>query len=242
MTGQARTYNFNVSPCRGDLTQELRDKCGRATYNDTVYLNFGPDTYTFRGTTGYMFLQTRDGIVKVDGNTIVNEVSRNRYDGKPYGAQLVWCQFEGGDVTLTNNVCKGLSYVAYVGRGEGTPLFKLNARNNYFEGDTRIYSHKIKEMNLNFTSNTFKSNNKNFFLQEFAPKGSVVFNYNDVTVTSGDGEFMTHWGKKSTNSMRFDQLELKGNVFKGVRNESDMLRNVTNVKKRKVNSNKYSRF
>ena len=206
---------------------------GNNVRNKAVVLNSS-------GTTGYMFLQTRGGIVKVDGNTIVNEISK--YRGKPYGAQLVWCQFEGGDVTLTNNVCKGLAYVAYVGGGEGTPLFKLNARNNYFEGDTRIYSHKIKEMKLNFTGNTFKSSNKCFFLQEFAPKGSVVFNYNDVTVTPGDGEFMTHWGKNGTSSMRFDQLELKGNVFKGVKNESDLLRNVTNVKKRKVNSNKYSRF
>lgn len=193
------------------------------------------------GTTGYMFLQTRGGIIKMDNNTIVNEVTRNRYDGKPYGAQLVWCQFEGGDVTMTNNVCKGLAYVAYVGGGEGTPLFKLNANNNYFEGDTRIYSHKIKEMQLNFTGNTFKSNNKNFFLQEFAPKGSVVFNYNNVTVTPGGGEFMTHWGKNSTNSMRFDLLELKGNVFKGVKSEKEMLRNVTNVKKRKVSRNTITR-
>lgn len=194
------------------------------------------------GETGYMFMQTRGGIVKVDGNRIVNEVTRNRNNGKPYGMQLVWCQFEGGDVTLTNNVCKGLGYLAYVGGGEGTPLFTLNARNNYFEGDTRVYSHKIKEMNLNFTRNTFKSSNTNFFLQEFAPRGSVVFNNNDVTVSSGDGQFMTHWGKASTNSMQFNRLEVKNNVFRGVKSERDMFKNATKVKKRVVNSNSYSRY
>ncbi len=191
------------------------------------------------GTTGYMFLQTRGGIVKVDNNKIVNEV--NKYGGKLYGMQLVWCQFEGGDVTLTNNVCKGLAYLAYVGGGEGTPLFTLKARNNYFEGDTRIYSHKIKEMNLDFTSNTFKSNNMNFFLSEFASKGSVIFNSNDVTISSGDGQFMTHWGKNSTNSMKFNRLEVRNNIFRGVTSERDMFKNVTNVKKRVVNSNTYSR-
>ena len=194
------------------------------------------------GETGYMFMQTRGGIVKVDGNRIVNEVTRNRTNGKPYGMQLVWCQFEGGDVTLTNNVCKGLGYLAYVGGGEGTPLFTLNARNNYFEGDTRVYSHKIKEMNLNFTRNTFKSSNTNFFLQEFAPKGSVVFNNNEVTVSSGDGRFMTHWSKASTNTMQFNRLEVKNNVFHGVKSERDMFKNVTKVKKRVVNSNSYSRY
>ena len=193
------------------------------------------------GETGYMFMQTRGGIVSVDNNRIVNEVSRDKYSGKTYGMQLVWCQFEGGDVTLTNNVCKGLSYVAYVGGGDGTPLFTLKARNNYFEGDTRVYSHKIKEMNLDFTSNTFKSSNMNFFLQEFAPKGSVVFNNNDVTVSGGNGQFMTHWGKTSTNSMRFNKLEVKNNNFKGVNSERDLFRNVTNVKKRNVSSNKITR-
>ena len=194
------------------------------------------------GETGYMFMQTRGGIIGVHGNQIVNEVTRNRKTGKSYGMQLIWCQFEGGDVTLTSNVCKGLSHIAYVGGGEGTPLFKLKAYNNYFEGDTRVYSHKIKEMDLNFTNNTFRSNTMHFFLQEFAPKGSVVFNSNDVTVTSGDGQFMTHTGKSSTNSMRFDRLEVRGNIFKGVRNENEMFRNVTNVRKRNVSSNRISRY
>ena len=193
------------------------------------------------GETGYMFMQTRGGIVGVSKNKIVNEVTRNKRTGKAYGMQLIWCQFEGGNVTLTDNVCKGLSYLAYVGGGDGTPLFTLNARNNYFEGDTRIYSHKIKEMRLNFTGNTFKSNNMNFFLQEFAPKGTVVFNNNDVTVTSGDGQFMTHWGKNSTRDYRFDRLEVKNNIIRGVKSERELFKNVTNVKKRNVGTNQITR-
>ena len=41
--------------------------------------------------------------------------------------------------------------------------------------------------------------------------------------------------------MRFDQLEIKGNKFKGVNSEKDLLRNITNVRKRKVSSNTISR-
>ena len=193
------------------------------------------------GETGYMFLQTRGGVVDVTGNKIVNEVTRDKFSGKPYGMQLIWCQVEGGDVTLTDNVCKGLSFIALVGGGDGTPLFSLKARNNYFEGDTRIYSHKIKQMHLNFTGNTFKSSGKKFFLQEFAPRGTVVFNSNDVTVSSGDGEFMSHWGKNSTNDYRFDRLEVKNNIFRGVKNERELFKNVTNVKKRTVTSNQIKR-
>ena len=189
------------------------------------------------GETGYMFLQTRGGVVHVTGNKILNEVTRDNFSGKPYGMQLIWCQVEGGDVTLTDNVCKGLSFIALVGGGDGTPLFSLKARNNYFEGDTRIYSHKIKQMNLDFTGNTFKSNGKNFFLQEFASRGTVVFNLNHVTVSTGDGQFMTHWGKNSTHDYRFDRLEVKNNIFRGVKNEREMFKNVTNVKKRNVKSN-----
>ena len=193
------------------------------------------------GSTGYMFMQTRGGIVAVTGNKIVNTVKTDPSTGKPYGMQLIWCQVEGGDVTLRDNVCKGLSYLAYVGGGDGTPLFTLKANNNHFEGDTRIYSHKVNEMNLNFTYNTFKSDNMNFFLQEFAPKGSVVFNNNDVTVKGGGGQFMTHWGKNSTRDYRFNRLEVKNNIIRGVNSEQDMFKNVTNVGKRKVSSNAVSR-
>ena len=189
------------------------------------------------GETGYMFLQTRGGVVHVTGNKIVNEVTHDKFSGKPYGMRLIWCEVEGGDVSLTDNVCKGLAFIAGVGGGDGTPLFSLKARNNYFEGDTRIYSHKIKQMNLDFTGNTFKSNGKNFFLQEFASRGTVVFNLNHVTVSTGDGQFMTHWGKNSTHDYRFDRLEVKNNIFRGVKNEREMFKNVTNVKKRNVKSN-----
>lgn len=190
---------------------------------------------------GYCFLLMQGGNVSMRANHITNDATVNPKNGKSTGVQVVWCGAEGGTVTMRDNVCKGIKCVAYVGAGDGTELFTLNASNNYFAGDTRVYCHKINELNLNFTNNTFKSDNMNFFLVEFAPRGSVVFNHNDVTVTSGDGQFMTHWGKNSTNSMRFDKLELKGNVFKGVKSESDMLRNITHVKKRKVSSNRITR-
>jgi len=50
MVGQARTININVDEVKGDLTQALREQCGKATHNDLVVLNFGTGTYTVTGT------------------------------------------------------------------------------------------------------------------------------------------------------------------------------------------------
>lgn len=189
------------------------------------------------GSTGYMFLQMRGGNVKMHGNQIVNEVNRSR-KGQQYGMQLVWA-YEGGILTMTDNVVKGLKEIAYMGCAEGTPVFTLNAFNNYFAGETRVYSQKINEVHLNFTGNTFMSNSENFFLQEFPPKGTVVFNNNQVTITSRNGKFFSFKG--SGNAMRFDKLEVRGNVFNGVKSEKELFKNVTNVKKRSISANTITR-
>ena len=190
------------------------------------------------GTQGYSFLLMQGGNVELRGNKILNELTVDPKTGKDTGVQLIWCGADGGSVTMRDNVCKGLKFIATVGAGNGTRKFTLNAENNHFEGDTRIYCHKIEDLDLNFTRNTFVSSDMNFFLQEFASKGKVVFNYNNVTVKPGNGTLMTHWNTKvPTNAMRFNQLEVKGNIFKGVKNEKEMFKNMTNTRKRKVSNN-----
>ena len=53
---------------------------------------------------------------------------------------------------------------------------------------------------------------------------------------------MTHWDNKtSTNSMRFKHLEVRNNVFKGVKDERSLLTNCTNSKRRKVSGNSFRR-
>lgn len=192
------------------------------------------------GTTGYTFLQMRGGHVDLTNNTVVNNVTKAPKNGKQYGVQLIWCQPTGNStVNMKDNVCKGLDCVAHVGAWETAQQFSLTASNNYFAGNTRVYCHNIQKLDLDFTGNTFNSNTEAFFLQEFAQKGTVTFNNNDVTVTKGNGQFMTHSSSKgSTRSMRFDKLEIKNNVIKGAKSEKDMLKNVTNTKKRKVINNR----
>lgn len=190
-------------------------------------------------TVGYSFLLLRGGNIDISGNKIISTVTSDPFTGKDNGIQLVWCAAGGGTVTMRNNVCKGSKCIATVGAGDGTKHFKLDAFNNYFAGDTRIYCSKIQQLDINFTGNTLISNNMNFFLQEFATKGSVIFNNNDVTVTSGDGRFMTHWSNVSTDSMKFERLEVKNNIFRGVKSEQDMFKKITNNKKRSIRSNSY---
>ena len=162
---------------------------GNTVRNKNVVLNNS-------GSNGYSFLLMQGGNVEMKRNRIVNEATVNPLNGKSTGTQLVWCGASGGAVNMYDNVCKGVKFIATVGAGDGAQTFTLNARNNHFEGDTRIYCNKINQLNLDFTSNTFISEDMNFFLQEFAPRGTLVFNNNDVTVKKGNGQLMTHWDKK----------------------------------------------
>lgn len=193
------------------------------------------------GTTGFAFVVMRGGRVSIADNKIVNNVTRIPQTGKSYGIELVWRKSDGANsfVTLTGNVCKGLDCVAHVGAWDECEQFSLSANNNYFSGNTRVTCAQVKQLDLDFTGNTFNSQNEAFFLEGFADKGTVVFNNNEVTVNKGSGQFLTRKNGKAGG--RFDKLEIKSNVFKGVKSENDMLKNVTNVSKRKVNSNRYSR-
>lgn len=210
---------------------------------DTIYIanntvkNSNPVMNKYNSN-GYSFLLMQGGNVCLEGNKIVSTDKIDRSTGKSTGVQLVWAGAKGGIVTMRDNVIKGLKYISTVGAGSGTPSFTLNATNNYFSGDTRIYCDKITQLNLNFTNNTFDSNNANFFLQEFASKGTLVFNNNVVTVSEGGGRLMTHWNKNSLKSMRFDRLEVKNNTFKGINTEADLFKYMTNVGKRQVKSNR----
>ena len=192
------------------------------------------------GTTGYAFLVTRGGHVSMADNSIVNYATRNA-SGKPYGIELVWHKSDGNnsDVTMTGNVCKGLDCVAHVGAWQLAEGFSLNASNNYFSGITRVNCESIKKLDLDFTGNTFNSTSETFFLEGFGQKGNVVFNSNVVTVSNGRGQFLTR--SHGSSGGRIDKLEVQNNVFKGVKSESDMLKNVTNAGKRKVKSNRISR-
>lgn len=189
--------------------------------------------------TGYTFVMVRGGNVLLDGNKINNRINRSS-DGKDYGINLLWSGKEGGTATLRNNVCRGLYRIITLESGDGISHFTLNATNNYFQGRTTLYCKKIDRLDLDFRNNTFDSHHDYFFLQDFASKGTLIFNNNKVTVTSNHGQLMGHYGNKtSTSSMRFEKLEIMGNEFRGVKSQNDMTKHITNVRKRTVKSNTF---
>ncbi|UKI44928.1 MAG: hypothetical protein L6U16_05745 [Porphyromonadaceae bacterium] len=104
---------------------------------------------------------------------------------------------------------------------------------------TTIYCDKVKRLNVCFDGNTLRSANMNFFLQEFANEGNVVFKNNDVVVTGGNGQLMTHWAKSDVTKLRFCTLEVTHNTFMGVKNAHDMLANILNVNKKTVSNNTF---
>lgn len=191
------------------------------------------------GSNGYMFLRLYNGHVALTGNKLVDEVTVNPATGKPAGVQLIYCTAAQASVSLKDNVFKGVGRLAYLSASKGMDTFTLNAVNNYFSGDPHVYCNKIRQVNINFTSNTLLSNNPGFFLRNFPEQGSLTFTHNDVTVIPGNGKFLIQWGSGSDNRMRFQRLEITNNVFHGVKGEQEMLKNIRNIGKRKVKANTY---
>lgn len=140
---------------------------------------------------------------------------------------------------MDGNVFKGVSRLAFLSTSKRVDTFTINAVNNYFSGDPHVYCDNIQQVHLFFSRNTLVCNNSGFFLRNFPDDGSITFNNNDVTVTPGNGTFMIKWGKGSDNRMRFKRIEISGNIFHGVNNEKELLKNIKNVCKRKLKRNTY---
>lgn len=189
------------------------------------------------GTSGNFIAMLRGGNILLENNVISDLAPSSPLNDKKLGTTLIWCGEQGGKATLIGNEAIGMKMLATVSEGAGIQQFDLTASNNSFEGDTRIYCNNVNQLNLNFTDNTFKSANMDFFLQEFAKEGTVRFS-NNVVYAKG-GQLMTHWANTNLASMRFHVLEVKGNTFFGIPSESHLLTNIKNIAKRSVVANTY---
>ncbi|MCI6985243.1 MAG: hypothetical protein MR928_04605, partial [Bacteroidales bacterium] len=189
------------------------------------------------GTTGNAIALLRGGNIQMEDNVINDHAPSSPLANEELGTTLLWCGEQGGKATLIGNEATGMKLLATVSDGAGIDSFTIIAYDNRFEGDTRIYCNKVRRLNLLFNRNTFFSSNMNFFLQEFATEGALVFKNNEVHAQNG--QLMTHWSSTPTSAMRFNTLEVTGNTFYGTKGEKDVLRNITNVKHRDVSGNIY---
>lgn len=188
---------------------------------------------------GHTLLLQYGSNVCLENNVLVNHVTQSGFVDDVMGSNILWAAKEGGVATLRGNVFKGMKLLATVSVAEEIEHYTINATGNYFQDGTRIYCNNVRHLDLRFTHNTFNSNDANFFLQEFAGEGSVVFNHNEVTLNAG-GRLMTHWDSRfDTHSLRFTRLEVQDNVFRGATSEQDLMKGITNVGERIVRGNRY---
>ena len=236
----------NESSSGGDGTRrmdiELRDATGQR--NPIEVANNETNTYCAivdnNGYNSYTHLAIDGAHVNYHDNRVTSHVTTSYLaKNSRTGAVLVWTLANGGVVEMNNNVVKGLFLLSQVSFGNGVDSYTLQAHNNYFEGDTRIVCNKVKQTELTFTHNTFKTARTEFLLQEFGSQGQLIFNNNIVYCANG-GVLMAHYNKVSTDEMRFNKLEITGNIFNGC-NASTLTSNISNVKQRKIKSNSFQR-
>lgn len=191
----------------------------------------GADGYNY-----YNLLDIDGATVEFDGNkvTSVKDVAN-----KQSGIVGMYVNNAGGKVNMRNNVLKGLSVLASLSVTKGSiENIEINASGNRFEGGTTIFCNNLDRLDLNFSGNEFLSTNWEYFLQEFAKTGTLVFRNNVVTANKGGGSLLAHYSNVPTKNMRFERLEVCNNKFYGIQS-SDLLNNITNVKRRVVSGNTF---
>lgn len=198
---------------------------------DNSFINKCP-VLTKWGSSGLSHIQMNGGNVAIANNQFDdNQAAQAKRGG------IIAYITSGAIVSLKDNYAKGLEMISDISSGDGVDKVDLSASGNQFEGCTTIYCDKVNLLNLKFDNNVFKSSNMNFFLQEFAKQGSVVFTNNNVYVNGGSGQLMTHWTSSGTNNLRFNYLEVKGNTFYGIDSAQKMLINIKSIGKKIIENN-----
>ncbi|MDO4510443.1 MAG: hypothetical protein Q4B68_01325 [Bacteroidales bacterium] len=207
------------------------DKGDPITISDNTFTNES-SVLTRWGSTGLSHIQMAAGTVDFRDNIMDNSLAAQENQG----ASIAYIT-AGSAINLIDNKATGLAKLSVVSSSETIDKAAINASGNEFEGVTTIYCDNVTRLDLNFDSNIFRSANMNFFLQEFAKEGTVIFNNNDVRVAGGNGQLMTHWSNADVRTLKFHKLEVRSNTFFGVKNVQDMLTNIKTVTNRNISNN-----
>lgn len=175
---------------------------------------------------GYTFLGMNNGNVTMTNNYIQSD----------YPITFVWGHGGYNTLNLYNNVVSELSKMAMFNSSKKLEKIVINAANNEFTGDTRIYSNSIDELELNFTNNIFNSSNPHVFLQEGAPLTSIIFDGNTVNALNRNGTLFANYSGKP---YKFTRLQVTNNIFNGVTKKSIDDSFMKNVTKKNIQNNIY---
>ncbi len=232
VSGDKKLRHFDYIVTDRNATKRPVTFTGNSTVNNAAYV--AP-----WGASGYYHLTVQGAVVDLSKCSLTDNVSTSSLTTQRLGCRLLSFDSAGGTVNLSASSFSGLGMLASIDDGNGIDgKVAINADGNVFTGDTRIYCRNAKMVDLNFVGNTFNSTTGNFFLQEFAEQGSLVFDSNMVN-TPGNGQLMTHWDNSDKAARRFNKLQVRNNVFTGVSGERSLLQPITNVRSRSVAGNIY---
>lgn len=212
--GYMTDINVNTgSNYRGDII--INDN---NVYNEAEILCNGKNT-------GYTFLGVKNGVINLSNNYIQSD----------YPIALM--KGGGGSISLNlyKNVVSILSNVAILSDANKLEKVVINASGNEFTGDTRIYCRNIDNLELNFTNNTFNSNNYHIFLQEAAPTTSVIFDGNTINALAGKGTLFANY---TGTAYKFKDVRVSNNIFRGV-SKKELENSFVKVSKKNFSNNIY---
>lgn len=152
---------------------------------------------------GYIFLSIADADAILQNNVINSD----------YPIALLLCNSGKMDIRLEDNNVSQLYKLGILKSRQGVEKARITASGNTFSGDTRIYCDNVEDLTLNFTNNTYNSNDYHFFLQDAARTTSIVFNGNNINALTRKGIMFANYSQKTYN---FTKLEVTNNTFYGL--------------------------
>lgn len=249
---EQNTTSKNVSFTQNDIKmlETASTEVGSRSLFRIVDYSHGEDAYEISGNVidnksvvinggyNYNYLLDVDG-AKIDfsGNKMSSVVHA---DERGCGVTAINAYGYGGVVNMRNNSLSGLHKLSNlsVSGNETIEHVSILAENNKFEGNTTIYCNNISRLDLKFVGNEFNSLNWEYFLQEFAKTGTLIFKNNVVRAENGGGGLLAHYAASQVGSMYFENVEVCSNIFKGIET-ANLLENIVKVKSKKVSGNKF---
>ncbi|MBP5498809.1 MAG: hypothetical protein J6X81_05520, partial [Muribaculaceae bacterium] len=115
---------------------------------------------------------------------------------------------------------------------------RLDARDNYFEGNTRIHCGNAARLDLNMVNNTIRCRDGGFLLDTWAQTGTLSLLRNNISCAKPAGPLMVNWSGANPNDMTFERVEVVGNRFTNV-DPSQLLNGIRHIGHRIVGNNRF---
>lgn len=241
-SGNKVTYTKNA----GQADSWYDDFCIRDTSigSDSIYIHDNTfdvacDWESSWGDNNYSHLSMSGGNVSYYNNKFTDRGTVPAFSNRDYtGCNLVTFREEGGKVTLRNNTVKGLYLLARLSEASQVAPSRLDARDNYFEGNTRIHCGNAARLDLNMVNNTIRCRDGGFLLDTWAQTGTLSLLRNNISCAKPAGPLMVNWSGANPNDMTFERVEVVGNRFTNV-DPSQLLNGIRHISHRIVGNNRF---